>query len=206
MQATIDHLLWAAPDLDTGMDLFQQLTGVAPAVGGTHPGFGTRNALASLGDPYFEIIVPDPAQSLDGNLGGIFAALPAPQLYTFAINCDDLAAAGAIARAAGLEVAEVTPMNRTRPDGIRLDWSILRLEHPGWNGRFPFLIDWQGSPHPSQSTPKGATLDRFEIVTPEPDTLSKLYDRLGLDVDVVGGSACGYVARLATPKGPVVLT
>lgn len=206
MHTKIDHLLWAAPDLRSASDMFARLTGVEPAIGGTHPGFGTRNALTSLDGPYFEIIVPDTDQSLEGNLGEVFAALPAPQLYTFAITCDDLDTAAQIARDAGLGVGEITAMNRTRPDGVRLDWSILRLEHPAWNGRFPFLIDWQGSPHPSQSTPRGATLERFEIVSPDPEEMAGLYGRLGLNVDVVGGPAPGYVARLATPRGPVVLT
>lgn len=205
MNATIDHLLWAAPDLRDGMAAFERISGIAPAIGGTHPGFGTRNALLSLDGPYFEIIVPDTDQSLDGNLGGRFAALPAPQLFTFAIACDDLAAAADVARSAGLAVSAPVAMNRTRPDGVRLDWSILKIEHPDWDGRFPFLIDWQGSPHPSESTPRGATLDRFEIVTPDPRPLAEFYAGIGLEVDVVGGIRHGYVARLATPNGPVVL-
>lgn len=206
MKSKIDHLLWAAPDLSSGMAAFEQLSGVKSAIGGTHPGFGTRNALLSLDDRYFEIISPDPSQDLEATLGETIAALSSPKLFTFAIACDDLIGAADVARAAGLGVGDVIAMSRTRPDdGVRLDWSVLRLEHPDWGGRFPFLIDWQGSPHPSASTPDGATLERLEIVTPDPEPLAALYDKLGLDVVIVGGVEHGYVARLSTPKGPVVL-
>ena len=205
MQMKIDHLLWATSDLTTGMQCLKDVSGVSPVLGGAHPGFGTRNALMSLNDTYLEVIAPDPEQSLTGNLGERFAALEAPYLFSFAISCDDIHAAAKAARDAGLDAGDVLAMSRTRPDGVRLDWSILRLEHPDWDGRFPFLIDWQGSPHPSASTPRGAQLNSFEVLSPKPDALRAIYDRMGLGISVVGGSAVGYAARLGTPKGDVLL-
>ena len=154
MSVQVDHLLWAAPDLDAGTDLFADLSGARPVTGGSHPGFGTRNSLLSFSPTtYLEVIAPDPAQDLDGNLGGEIAALSGPKLWLFALATDDLEAAAQGARSAGVTVEEPIRMNRTTPDGVRLDWSIMRIADERWPGKLPFFIDWQGSPHPAGMTP-----------------------------------------------------
>lgn len=207
MNIALDHVLWAVPDLDAGAALFEQLTGVAPVVGGTHPGFGTRNALSGLSaTTYIEIIAPDPAQELPGTMGAGIAALPAPQMHTFSLACDDLEAVAARATAASITVEDPIPMSRKTPQGVQLNWRIMRLADARWPGRLPFFIDWQGSPHPAGTTPGGATMDRFIALDPDPAGLAAVYAAIGCDVPVHAGAVTGFVATFATPNGTVVLT
>jgi hypothetical protein len=203
----LDHLLWAAPDLDEGVQLIERLTGVTPFRGGVHPGLGTRNSLISL-DPgaYFEIISPDPAQDLADNRGGRIAAQVRPGLMTFAITSDDLASLRDAALRGGINVRGPVAMHRSQSNGARLEWTILYLDDARFGEAIPFVIDWRTSPHPSASAPAGCRLKSFAVLHPEAAALARLYSALGVPVEVKRGAYPGFVAELATPQGAVVLT
>ena len=154
----------------------------------------------------FEIIAPDPAQPLAGTLGARIAAMPHPQLMQFALRSDDLGGVVAAARGVGLSVQDPLHMGRTRPDGVRLDWSILYLDDPRWPGFLPFVIDWKDSPHPSASAPGGCRLRDFVILHPDPQPLAEVYAALGVPIRTARASRPALQAVLDTPRGPLVLT
>jgi hypothetical protein len=202
----LDHILWGAADLDTATKLIADVTGVTPVTGGSHPGFGTRNRLLSLGQGrFFEVIAPDPAQDLAGNRGGRLAAMPAPRLIAFALQASGLAPLRGAADRLGVPVRGPVTMTRRRPDGVQLAWTILYLGEPG-DDAIPFVIDWGSSQHPSETTPTGCTLKSFTALHPDRDRLARIYDGLGIPVEVRLAPAPGFIAHLDTPRGELVLT
>lgn len=206
----IDHLLWAVLDLDDGMADIERRCGVAPQVGGRHPGIGTHNALLGLGDAcYLEIIALDPSQDVISGLGQGLVGLQRPKLLTWCAAAEDLAAVAARARDLGLSPSPITAMQRRRPDGELLSWRLLFLEGHDFGPTVPFFIDWRGSEHPSRSVAPGCRLDALVLGHPRPEPLQRLCEQLlptpeprlryRTDVDA------GLSARLTCPSGEVQL-
>lgn len=207
MPHPLDHLLWAVPDLDAGVAHFFGLTGVLAGQGGSHPGFGTRNALAALGgDAYLEIIAPDPAQERAGTRGEMLAALPAPRLIAFAVRSSDIDRAGELVVAAGLSTVGPIAMSRLHPAGHLLAWRVLRIDEGPFGAFLPFFIDWSDTPHPALSTTEGCRLKRFEVAHPQHVALAEIYRDLELDIDPQPAAEPELRALLDTPQGEVVLS
>jgi hypothetical protein len=208
MTVKLDHILLGMPDLDAGSALFAEAAGVQPVTGGSHPGFGTRNRLVSLGaDVFLELIAPDPAQEIAGKARAeAIAALAAPGLLTFAIQTTAMSETRADAQAAGLTASELVPMRRTRPDGVTLEWTVCHFARPGYEDVIPFAIDWQGSPHPATTTPGGCTIRSFSVLHPRPRALRDIYRAIGIDIPVQAGLRGGFVLVLDTPNGALCLT
>lgn len=203
-----DHLLYATPDLDATVADLGARFGIRPEFGGRHPGRGTRNALLSLGpDRYLEILGPDPEQpppahprwmGLDG--------LPAARLATWVARSDDLERDLEHARLAGEELGPPAAGSRRRADGVELSWRMAGADAPRMGGVIPFLIDWNGSPHPGASTPGGCRLLEFHAEHPDAARARVVLEALGLEIPVLEGAAPRLVARLETPRGEVTLT
>lgn len=206
MAAVLDHFVWGAPDLDQGVEEIAAVLGVRPAYGGEHPGFGTRNALLSAGEGlYFEVIAPDPAQSLEGNFGGVLADLPRGELVTFAVRTSGLGALAGRVEAAKIPSTGVMSKERRAPHGRRIAWEML-IMHGDYRAALPFCIDWKDSRHPGEVTPQGVTVRSFRVVHPDARGLGKLYATLDFKVDVALGTRPELVLELDTPNGVAWLT
>ncbi|MEZ5595836.1 MAG: VOC family protein [Pseudomonadales bacterium] len=162
----IDHFMYGVPDLNSGLRWAREAFGVQPAIGGSHPGLGTCNALLSLGDTYLELIAPDPDQPRADNLGGRLASLSSGALITWAVRAD-LDEAKRQLDAAGIGMAGPVPTARTTPDGHRLDWLLGFPRGHAFGVLMPFFIDWLDCLHPGATNPVGGSLRRFVVRTPQ---------------------------------------
>ena len=203
--AKIDHLVYATPDLDTGIKTIEQLLGVRASAGGQHPGLGTRNALVALGPSvYLEIIGPDPAQAALGKTRRFgIDALKAPKLVGWVAKGQELEPFVSRARQNRVMLGDVIAGSRKRPDGVVLAWRYtdpnVVLEHR----LIPYFIDWGTSPHPAATATRGATLVALRAEHPEADRLAAMLRQLGLNLPVTAGPKAELIATLEGAKGRV---
>jgi hypothetical protein len=204
--AMFDHLLLGCSDLDQGIVFVESHTGVRPAIGGVHPGRGTRNALLSLGQlHYLEVIAPDPAQTTTpttrAELPVMLKRLTSPTLVDWAVHTSDIVGVADRLRKAGITFHGPSAGSRARPDGKMLHWQTLNLDNDR-EGLLPFFIQWGADTvHPSADAPAGCKLESFAVVSPESALLSSEFQKLGIDVQVASGSSARLRVVIAGPKG-----
>ncbi len=194
----LDHLVYGVPDLNAAREELADRLGVRAGEGGKHHGFGTHNALISLGEgAYLELIAPDPEQAPPGRpLPFGLDALAGPRLLTWAVTALDIEERVQRARAAGYDPGNVIGLSRDQPDGTRLEWRMtLREERPG-DGLVPFLIDWGATPHPSASSPGGCALISLRAEHPRPGDVRPLLRALDVDLTLSEGPAPALIAQL----------
>jgi len=207
----LDHVLLGCNDLDGGMDFVEERTGVRPAIGGVHPGRGTRNALLSLGERrYLEIIAPDPKQDRIEPFAQKQVAhlkqLTSPHLIGWAAHPGDLEKFSVRLREAGIAFNGPRAGSRQRPDGKLLQWKTLNLKDDR-DGLLPFFIEWSAdSLHPSKDAPKGCRLTHFAGLTPNIDELTKIANLLQLDLSFSRGDQPALKATIVGPKGELKVT
>lgn len=206
---SLDHLIFAVPELSAGAARVEKLIGAEAAAGGRHQGLGTHNRLVGLGPGrYLEIIAvdpeqPDPARPRWFGLDG----LTEPRLVTWCARAPDtLERLVALGRQAGIHLGDTQEGARRRPDGSLLSWTFSDPWAPRAGGVIPFFIDWGTSPHPSDDLPAVCSLRALRLEHPEPDDVQTWLAALGLDTSVSRGHAPRVVASLETPNGIVELS
>jgi len=208
----LDHFMLAAPDLEAATDDFERRTGVRPSNGGRHPGQGSRNVLAALGGGcYLELIGPDLNQDRTNNFGEVLSRLSLPALLKYAVRTNDIDASHARATSLGLRPLSSSgapatgpfAMSRAVPGGGLLRWRILLLGSDTYEGCVPFFIQWDSEPHPSQTSAKGCTLEKFWVEHPDSVGLARLYAGLDVALDVIAAPRPALKLSIKTPKGNV---
>ena len=207
LPALLDHIILGSNDLDRGIALVEERTGVRAAFGGVHPGRGTRNALLSLGARrYLEIIAPDPKQNVLKSRFGDLRELSVPCLLGWAVHPSDSEALAKRLREANVSFDGPSDGSRQRPDGKILRWKTLDLKDDR-SGLLPFFIEWNSdSIHPSVDAPSGCRLVKFAVSAPDPDALAKDFRILQIDVTVIRDDKPQLHASIAGPNGELSLT
>ena len=205
--ARVDHLVYASPDLNLGIDTLEKLLGVRATPGGQHPGLGTRNALLALGpSTYLEIIGPDPEQPKPERPRPLkIEDLEAPRLATWAANGTNLDQLASEAAIQGVKLGAVGSGSRKRTDGVVLSWRFTSPFTVVAEGIVPFFIDWGQTPHPSSTAAPGLTLIDLRAEHPDPKSVQKMLSELGLDLPLQAGSKPVLIATITGPRGVVEL-
>jgi hypothetical protein len=205
--ARVDHLVYATPDLQTGVARVERMLGVLASPGGQHPGRGTRNALLSLGPgAYLEIIGPDPDQPTPTQPRPFgIDDLKEPRLVTWAAKGKELEQLAGNAAKRGVKLGDVIAGSRRRGDGVMLSWRYTDPRTIVGGGVVPFFIDWGSTPHPAVTATQGASLVALRAEHPDAEQVQRMLDGLGLDLKVQQGSRPALVAVINSPRGRVEL-
>lgn len=205
--ARVDHLVYAATDLEEGVAEIEKCLGVRATPGGQHPGRGTRNALIALsGSSYLEIVGPDPDQPTTGALRWFgIDAIATPCLVTWAAKADALKDLAEAAARRGVRLGPVVAGSRKRSDGVILRWEFTDPATVVGDGLVPFFIDWLDSPHPAASAPGGPVLVSLRGQHAEPAVIERHLAAVGIDLPVEHGPRPTLIATLRTASGTVEL-
>lgn len=209
---TLDHLVYAVPDLAAAVPSFAERVGVAPVRGGRHP-VGSANALVALtvngerAPHYLEIVGPDPERADPGPVQVFgLAGLERPHLATFAVRVDEaLTTVVERARAVGHDPGDVEPWSRATPEGEVLHWHLAKREPEAYPATVPFLIDWGKTPQPGLGDLPTLELVSLRAEHPEPSRQAPALSALGVDLDLTEGPRPLLEAVLRGPKGEFVL-
>jgi hypothetical protein len=214
----LDHLVIAARTLGEGVAWCEAVLGVRPDAGGRHAFMGTHNRVFAIGSPafpqaYAEIIAIDPDlpaptrharwfdlddEAMQGTL-----ADEGPQLVHWVARCDDIVAAQAILRDAGIDSGELRDAERMTPQGL-LRWRIgVRTDgRRPRGGAVPALIAW-GDVHPTDAMPaSGVALNSMAVAGWPPSLAPPLRSRTTCDTRA---DAPPLRVELSTPRGAVTL-
>jgi len=146
MISRFDHAVIAVRDLDEAIQRYRAL-GFDVSPGGRHTGLGTYNAIIRFGLDYIELIsvfdkTEAAARGSQGNALLDFLEQREGGLVGYALASTDIQQDAGRFRNTGLTAVGPFPMQRMRPDGHLLSWSLLVPEGVSWRRPWPFLIYW----------------------------------------------------------------
>jgi len=200
----LDHVVLAAPDLETAITEFEKKTGVKPVKTGYFKGLGiTKARIAFHGSSFLEIIAPDPER--EGPIGTLLKSAGLTELVPFhwAIRLSD-------AEALASEVTQwgYTPdfvrMSGPSSDGICKQWEMLYLYGHALGGLCPFFIHWNTFDHPCETLPVVGNLIDVRVTAPKGDSIHKLLAHTGsTGFAVLEEDSSSFEVKFDSPRGEI---
>jgi len=222
---SLDHVIVGVRDLDAATETYTRLLGREPSWRGSHPGFGTANALFRLANTYVELL----SSSGDGPFArelGESLERDGEGLVGMAFGTDDADDCAAQLRARGIAAAE--PAEGSGSDsrtGAKREWRNVFVPRKAARGLWLFAIEHLS---PADALPSarvtGAAnaaveaLDHVVVRSPDPDATQRFFGeslglRLALDRSFeerrvrlqffrVGGVTVEVASQLGTPPDP----
>jgi catechol 2,3-dioxygenase-like lactoylglutathione lyase family enzyme len=187
----LDHVVIAVRDLEAAIQRYT-LLGFAVTPGGVHPALGTKNALVRFGLPFLELItVADEARARQrGPFGAELLDLlnrDEEGLIGYCLSTAEINRCAQRFHEDGLSVEGPFRMERIRPDGRVVAWSLLLPGLSPWRRPWPFLIQWADADDvralsPSPAHPNGVSgIARIEVLARDVAGAAALFKRqLGL--------------------------
>jgi hypothetical protein len=199
---TLDHLVIAAPTLESGTAWLEELLGVSLQAGGQHAFMGTHNRLLRLGNVYLEVIAIDPdapAPNRPRWFGLDTFHLEGPRLIHWVARTDDLKSMAAMS----LEPLGVVT-DAARGD---LRWRITIPDdgHLPLGGIMPTLIEWQGAHPVSKLVESPCELVSLSGLHPQPERVKAALESIGARLTVTEGAIPALTAVISSPNGLVTL-
>ncbi|WP_411349548.1 VOC family protein [Paenibacillus sp. WLX2291] len=181
-----DHTVHYVNNLDEAIDTFQQY-GLHAFRGGSHPKWGTYNALSYFGLEYVEFLGiedRDKVQAADPShvvVRDALTELPVYQRFSrVAIRTDDIDAVWQSLQQHELQVSDILDGERRDASGHLIQWRMFMIGGDFEGLPYPFFIQWSGddeqrldqltrtglvAPHPAGDTELLSAL--FGVVNPE---------------------------------------
>jgi hypothetical protein len=220
-RASLDRVVLETNDLDRAIRDFERRTGVKPKMGGSYGGRGYRNAIVGLGyGRFLEIKGPEPEGWDDDNHTSPrkpeAPKPPAPLKITpqgWVIATQDLSALLKKLHRRGFDIPLPPVFGNDSFNWWDYPTSMWDYQKSAWRWFqvydfdpeiSPVFIQWdRGTRLPSRSAPRGCTLQRLEIRTPQATKLRRLITILGVRANVTQGPKSSLTLSLNCPKGRI---
>ena len=204
----LDHIVYCTPDLNLGIKLIEDLTGVQPVIGGRQLTKGTHNAILSIGPLcYLEILAPDPAnQDISPPRWMGIDLLEGPCISRWSIRTSQLTSQFEEFRKIIPYIGVIEEGSRKLNNGSILKWSLTDPGVQPGISTIPFLIDWKNSPHPASKLEMKCQITEVTLHQKEDYLPESILDELDIRVKQTHRDFPFISIQLDTPNGVVILT